>query len=251
MAIAGIVYAGLTLTYARSYLEIEMPTALLAYWSYNSPLQEVFRSAAILLAPAAMLLAVGLSGPSKRRANFGTCTSLGSSRCSKLCCRADPSKALVLPLPPRHHVSSISQQSPSSPQKIHALTNLRLRRIAFAILVVMAIAPTAFEAVRTFEGASSRESQLAAMFRNNPGPNRTVFGFIPSPRDVFPAVIAAEHGMGSTVLLRISHRRGRARRRSASRLPTENKGGRIKSGGNGDFCRAHQRARGHRYCDRQ
>lgn len=33
MATAGIVYAALTLTYARSYLEIEVPTALLGYWS--------------------------------------------------------------------------------------------------------------------------------------------------------------------------------------------------------------------------
>src|SRR5262249_10930652 len=55
----------------------------------------------------------------------------------------------------------------------------------------MAIAPTAFEVMRTVEGTSGQESQLAAVFRNNPGPNKTVFGFITSPRDVFPAVIAA------------------------------------------------------------
>jgi len=66
------------------------------------------------------------------------------------------------------------------------------RRIAFAILVVLAVVPTAFEAVRAFEGTSSRINQLAAVFRSNPGPNRTVFGFITSPRDVFPAVVAAE-----------------------------------------------------------
>ncbi len=58
MATAGIVYGALTLTYARSYLEIEVPTALLGYWSYNSPMQEVLRSALILLAPTAMLLGV-------------------------------------------------------------------------------------------------------------------------------------------------------------------------------------------------
>jgi len=33
MATTGIVYGALTLTYARSYLEIEVPTALLSYWS--------------------------------------------------------------------------------------------------------------------------------------------------------------------------------------------------------------------------
>ena len=56
----------------------------------------------------------------------------------------------------------------------------------------MAVVPTAFEAVQAFEGASSRIDQLAATFRSNPGPNRSVFGFITSPRDVFPAVVAAE-----------------------------------------------------------
>src|SRR5262245_7665886 len=59
MATAGIVYAALTLIYARSYLEVEIPTALLGYWSYNSPMQEVLRSALALLAPAAMLLGLG------------------------------------------------------------------------------------------------------------------------------------------------------------------------------------------------
>jgi len=59
MATTGIVYGALTLTYARSYLEIEVPTALLSYWSYNSPMQEVLRSALILLAPTAMLLGIG------------------------------------------------------------------------------------------------------------------------------------------------------------------------------------------------
>jgi hypothetical protein len=60
------------------------------------------------------------------------------------------------------------------------------------MLVVTAVVPSALEGVRALEGSSSRVNQLAIAFRSNPGPNRTVFGFITSPRDVFPAVVAAE-----------------------------------------------------------
>jgi hypothetical protein len=76
-----------------------------------------------------------------------------------------------------------------------------------------------------------------------------VFGLITSPRDVFPVVVAAE--MGRTVLLRIPHRGGRARRGSAGSLPAENMGGGTKSGRDGNFGRPHQRAGGTRNCDRQ
>jgi hypothetical protein len=80
-----------------------------------------------------------------------------------------------------------------------------LRRIAFAMIVTMAVVPTGFELARAmaavptgfeltraFEADSGRVNQLAAVFRSNPGPNRTVFGFTTSLRDVFPAVIAAQ-----------------------------------------------------------
>src|SRR4029078_400779 len=65
MVIAGIVYAGLTVTYAWSYLEGDIQNALLGYWAYNSSLQEVFLSATMLLAPAAMLVAVAYLAPQK------------------------------------------------------------------------------------------------------------------------------------------------------------------------------------------
>jgi hypothetical protein len=67
-----------------------------------------------------------------------------------------------------------------------------LRRIAFAMVAIMAVVPTGLELARAFDASSGRASQLAEIFRSNPGPNRTVFGFTTSLRDVFPAVVAAQ-----------------------------------------------------------
>jgi hypothetical protein len=65
------------------------------------------------------------------------------------------------------------------------------RWIAFAIAFAISMLPTGFELAHAYETSADRVARLAAAFRSNPGPNRTVFGFITSPRDVFPAVIAA------------------------------------------------------------
>jgi hypothetical protein len=191
MATAGIVYAALTLTYARSYLEIEVPTALLGYWSYNSPMQEVLRSALILLAPAAMLLGLGYLTRQQGAQIPALAQALavaGAASCVAALIQAKPWAYHFLPSIVFLDLSAVILLTAENPR----VDRLALRRIAFAILVVMAAVPTAFEAARAFEGASSRINQLAATFRSNPGPNRTVFGFITSPRDVFPAVVAAE-----------------------------------------------------------
>jgi len=68
-----------------------------------------------------------------------------------------------------------------------------LRRAAVAILVVTGFSISAAQAFPRLQGdgTARRVDALAAVFRANPGPNRTVFGFITSPRDVFPAVLAA------------------------------------------------------------
>ena len=191
MATAGIVYGALTLTYARSYLEIEVPTALLGYWSYNSPMQEVLRSALILLAPTAMLLGVGYltrQQGAQIPALVQTLAVAGAASCVAALIQAKPWAYHFLPGIVFLDLSAVILLTAENPRN----DRLTLRRIAFAILVVLAVVPTAFETVRAFEGASSRINQLAAIFRSNSGPNRTVFGFITSPRDVFPAVVAAE-----------------------------------------------------------
>jgi hypothetical protein len=190
MVIAGIVYAGLTVTYAWSYLEGDIPNALLGYWAYNSSLQEVFLSATMLLAPAAMLVAVAYLARQKDAQISALAQALAVAGATSLVAafiQAKPWSYHFLPAIIFFNLSAVALLAAEKPRA----GKLTLRRIAFAILVAMAIAPTAFEAKRIFDGASSRESQLAAVFRNNPGPNKTVFGFIPSPRAVFPAVVAA------------------------------------------------------------
>jgi len=190
MVIAGIIYAGLIVTYAWSYLEVEIPTALLGYWSYKSSLREVLLSAALLLAPAAMLVAVGYLAHRQDGQTPALAQALavaGAASLAAAIIQAKPWSYHFLPAIIFFNLSAVALLAVENPRA----DKLTLRRIAFTILVAMAIAPTVFEAKRIFEGASSRENQLAAVFRANPGPNRTVFGFITSPREVFPAVIAA------------------------------------------------------------
>lgn len=129
MATAGIVYAALTLTYARSYLEIEVPTALLGYWSYNSPMQEVLRSALILLAPAAMLLGVGYL-TRQQGAQIPTLAQAlavaGAASCVAALIQAKPWAYHFLPSIVFLDLSAV------------ILLTAENRRIAFAIRVVMA-----------------------------------------------------------------------------------------------------------------
>jgi hypothetical protein len=124
MATAGIVYAVLTLTYARSYLEMEVPTALLGYWSYNSPMQEVLRSALTLLAPAAMLLGVGYLTRQQGAQIPALAQALavaGAASCAAALIQAKPWAYHFSPA----SCSLISRQSSSSLRKILALTDLR------------------------------------------------------------------------------------------------------------------------------
>ena len=191
MAAAGIVYAAFTLTYARSYLEVEIPTALLGYWSYKSPMQEVLRSAFVLVAPAAMLLGIGYWTRPRAAQVPPLAQALAVAGGASFVA------ALVQSKPWAYHFlpgivflafSAVVLLTAGNPR----VERLALRRVAFVILVAMAVIPTAFAAVRAFEGTSGQVTRLADAFRNNPGPNKTVFGFITSPRDVFPAVVAAE-----------------------------------------------------------
>ena len=153
-------------------------------------MQEVLRSALILLAPTAMLLGVGYltrQQGAQIPALVQTLAVAGAASCVAALIQAKPWAYHFLPGIVFLDLTAVTLLTAENPR----VDRLTLRRIAFAILVVLAVVPTAFEAVRAFEGTSSRINQLAAIFRSNPGPNRTVFGFITSPRDVFPAVVAA------------------------------------------------------------
>ena len=250
MVTAGIVCAGLTVTYAWSYLEVDMPTALLAYWSYNSSLQEVFLSAAILLAPASMLVAVAYLARQKDVQTSALAQALAVAGAASLVAaliQAKPWSYHFLPAIIFFNLSAVALLAAEKPRA----DKLTLRRIAFAILVAMAIAPTAFEAKRIFEGTSSSGKPVGGGVPQQSGAEQNGVRIHALTARGFPGSDCRRRRMGNPLLLRVSHRRRRARRRSASRRSAENKGCRIKSGRDGDFRRAHQRARGHRYCDRQ
>lgn len=191
MAITGLVYVGLVVGYARSYLEIEVPNALLGYWSYKSPMLDVLITAIVLLAPTAMLLLI--VHRSRRRndripALTEVCAVAGAASLVAALIQMKPWSYHFLP---SNLFFAIAIVALLVAGRSH--TDRRtLRRIAFAMVAIMAVVPTGLELARAFEASSGRASQLAEIFRSNPGPNRTVFGFTTSLRDVFPAVVAAQ-----------------------------------------------------------
>lgn len=191
MAVTGLVYAGLIVVYARSYLEIEVPAALLGYWSYKSPMLDVLITAIVLLAPTTMLL---LIVHRSRRQNdqipafAKVCAVAGAASVVAALIQMKPWSYHFLPGIVFFAIAAVALLVAG-----RSRTDKRaLRRIAFAMIVVMAAVPTGFELARAFEADSGRVNQLAAVFRSNPGPNRTVFGFTTSLREVFPAVAAAQ-----------------------------------------------------------
>lgn len=191
MAITGLVYAGLIVVYARSYLEIEVPAALLGYWSYKSPMRDVLIMATVLLAPTAMLLLI---------VHRSRCQNDRVPPLAELCAVAGAASlvaALIQMKPWSYHflpgIMFFAIAAVALLVAGRSRTDRRaLRGVAFAMIVVMAVVPTGLELARAFEADSGRVNQLASVFRKNPGPNRTVFGFTTSLLDVFPAVVAAQ-----------------------------------------------------------
>jgi hypothetical protein len=149
------------------------------------------RSALLLLAPSAILLGVGYLTRQKGTQIPAVAQALavaGAASCVAALIQAKPWSYHFLPGIVFLNLSAVILLTAENPRG----DRLALRRIAFAILVIAAVVPTSFEAARALEGGASRVNQLEAAFRSNSGPNRTVFGLITSPRDVFPAVVAAE-----------------------------------------------------------
>lgn len=191
MAVTGVAYLGLTLDYAP-YLERELTNVLLGFWSYNGTMPEVLLGTVTLLAPAAVLALFGYAA--RRRGEpipaLGQAFAVaGTAYLVAALMQMRPWPYHFLPSVVFFGLAAVVLLITGTPR---TGTNT-IRLAAFAILIAMGFLPSAAEAVRSFEdgGTTSRIDQLAAVFRANPGPNRTVFGFITSPNDVFPAVIAA------------------------------------------------------------
>lgn len=192
VAVTGLVYAGLTVAFVPSYLKVEAVSALLGYWSYKSPAAEVLAAAATQLAPAAVL------------ALFAVLTSRRDERIHPLAQAfavagvANLVAALVQLKPwPYHFLPAVLFFDLAVLTLVMSGTAREgsqvLRSAAVAILLAMGVSQTAVQLVPAVRGddTAKRVEALTAVFRAHPGANASVFGFITSPRDVFPAVVAA------------------------------------------------------------
>jgi hypothetical protein len=187
MVVTGFVYFGLIVIYVPTYLKHDVPSVLLAYWTVQDPLPEVMFWAIKWLALTGLL------------ALLGYVTHPEGERTSALAQAFAVAGAAYL-------VNALAQMGTASyrflPSAVFfALCALALlmagmpRRLGIiAVLIAAGFFPSAVEAVRTFAGGGPTAliEQLAAVFRANPGPNRTVSGFITAPTDVLPAIIASE-----------------------------------------------------------
>ncbi|HEY6833374.1 MAG TPA: hypothetical protein VI251_12885, partial [Pseudolabrys sp.] len=170
MAITGVAYAGLILVYARSYLETEMPNALLGYWSYKSPMPEVLLSATVQLAPTAVLALFGVLTRNRGERLPPLAQAFAVAGATNLVA------ALIQMKPWSYHFLpsmvffdlSVLVILMSGPSRAGTQS---LRRAAVAILIVTGVSPSAAEAFRSFQdgGSASRVDELAAVFRANPG----------------------------------------------------------------------------------
>jgi len=188
MTITGFVYFGLIVIYVPSYLKRDVPNLLLGYWANQSPLPEVMFWAIIWLAPAGALALFGyLTHPQGEptSALAQAFAVAGTAYLVAALAHTGGASYHFLPSVVFFVLSALVLLIAGMPQRIGAIAVL----IAIGFFL-----PSAAEAVITFAGGGPTAliNQLAAVFRANPGPNRTVAGFITAPIDVFPAVIASE-----------------------------------------------------------
>jgi hypothetical protein len=193
LGVTGLTFAALTVVYTPSYFGREVPTALLGYWTLTSTLPQVVRTAVMLLAPTAALAFLGYStrAPGERLPTLAQALAVAGA--------ASLVAALVQMTPwPYHFLPSVVFFDLSAAILLVTGTPRRgargIRFGALAILIAIGLSNSAADLVRGFEGGgtASRVERLTAVFRAFAGANRTVFGLITSPRDVFPAILASD-----------------------------------------------------------
>jgi hypothetical protein len=187
MVVTGFVYFGFIVIYEPTYLKRDVPNLLLGYWANQSPLPEVMFWAIIWLAPAGALALLGyLTHPQGERTSALAQAFAVAGTAYLVAALAQIGTASY------HFLPSVVFFALSA--LVLLIAGMPQRRAAIAVLIVMGFLPSAAEAVKPFlsGGPTALINQLAAVFRANPGPNRTVTGFITVPVDVFPAVVASE-----------------------------------------------------------
>jgi hypothetical protein len=192
LAITGLILAALTLFYRPTYFERTVPEALLGYWVLHGTLAGVMHTATVVLAPTAALALLGYL--TRRRderipALAQAFAVAGAASLVVALVQMTPWSYHFLPSVIFFDLAAVILLVAGTPRAdLHTI-----RRAAFAILIVVGFSNSATEAAQTFAGddTGGRVARLAAIFRANPGPNKTVIALLNSPRDVLPAVIAS------------------------------------------------------------
>jgi hypothetical protein len=192
MGITGLLYLAAVVLTNPGYFEKAMPTALLGYWAFNGTSLEVLQNAVLLTAPAVVL---GWLGYTTLRQGARIPTLAQAFAVAGV---AFFIAALLQMKPwPYHFLPSIVSLYLAAAVLLiggKARPDARVLRLgALSVLIVAACLRPAQEALQSFDngGTIARVEKLAAVFRANPGPSGTVAGFLTSPRDVFPAVVAS------------------------------------------------------------
>ena len=192
MTVAGLAYLGLVIIYVPSYLEIEVPNALLGYWAFRGMPLGVVQAALVVLTPPAVLAIVGYRTRCKGEklpalAEFFAVA--GAAYFVAALLQMTPWSYHFLPGVALFYFSAAVLLLTGTPRA--GMNSIRFG--ALMILTAISLLPSAAKAVQHFEGGgtTARVNQLAAVFRAHPGPNGIVSGFITSPRDVYPALVAS------------------------------------------------------------
>ncbi len=192
MGVTGLVYLAVVIVTMPAYFEKELPEVLLAYWTYNGTLSEVLGNAFMLTAPAVVLGGIGYTTlrPGERVPALAQGFAVAGA--------AFLVAALLQMKPWPYHFlpGAIALYLAAAVLLIGGKPRADAGAVRFGallvLLVVVCLRP-AVEAVRSFDdnATMARVEKLATVFRANPGPNGTIAGFLTSPRDVFPAIIAS------------------------------------------------------------
>ncbi|HEY7978172.1 MAG TPA: hypothetical protein VID67_08250 [Rhizomicrobium sp.] len=183
-----IVYLALVRTFAPDYLARVVPDAMLAYGAFQPPWENFAAAIVMRFFPAALaaLLAFALLRPSRSEATLpwaSLAAALGF-----LFAALWQRKGWTYQLYPAVAwcLTAVGFSLFPDGKKRAGMAALVL---VFALFV--AIAPIAAFVADAYSpaGTASRVRALTALFRANPGPNNTVYGFITSPRDIHPAVL--------------------------------------------------------------
>ncbi len=192
VALTGLAYAVLIVVLAPDYLKRVVPNAMLGYWTYSGSLVRVLHAAVLLVIPSVAAAAIGRS-----TSNFTRTPAL--AQCFAVAGLAGLAAALMqMKAWPYHFLLGVLFLELYAAVLLLAGTPRggadKIRYAGFAFLIAVGVLNSATEIIHRFDdrGTEGRVAELAAVFRANAGPNKAVFGFITSPRDVLPAAVASQ-----------------------------------------------------------